>query len=104
MSAESLREQLGRIRPVVVAGLYTHIHTSLDSNNQNRICTPELVSNFTYPSLARPHDKPFPTEMQLELSKPILWHTGKNNADKLHADFSENIDNNQDLEFSAQMS
>lgn len=70
--------------------LHTNTH-SLDSDNHHRICTPEMVSDFTYPSLAKPHANPFPTEMQYELSEPILRHTGKNNAENLHLDCSEEI-------------
>lgn len=46
-----------------------------------------MVSNYTYPSLANP----FPTEMQYELFKSILRHTGKNNAEKPRLDCSEEI-------------
>lgn len=70
---------------------YTHTHTSLDSGNHHRICTPEMVSDYTYPSLEKPHANPFPTEMQHELFKSILRHTGKNNAENPHLDRSEEI-------------
>lgn len=50
-----------------------------------------MVSDFTYPLLAKPHTNPFPTEMQHELCKTLLKHTGKNNAENLHLDYSEDI-------------
>lgn len=60
VSAEKSREQLERMRPVVAAGKwFTHRHTHFqDWNNHHRICTPEMVSDFTYPLLAKPHGKP----------------------------------------------
>lgn len=71
-----------------------------------------MVSDFTYPSLAKPHTSPFPTEMQHELCETSLRHTGKNKGENLHLDYSEEIStimmlvsgDNENGGFSAQMS
>lgn len=31
-------------------------------NNHDKICTPEMVSDYTHPSFAKPHANPFPTD------------------------------------------